>query len=62
MCLFDVLIALDVQKLKKNEYFCIFLSFPIYCRYFPIHYRDLAKRCFQDLADIFPETIFETLV
>jgi hypothetical protein len=21
------------QKLKKNEYFCIFLSLPIYCRF-----------------------------
>jgi hypothetical protein len=42
------------QKLKKNEYFCIFLSLPIFADVLPI----FTKRCFLDPGDFFPETIF----
>jgi hypothetical protein len=34
ICLFDAIVALNVSKKKKNEYFCIFLSLSIYCRCF----------------------------
>ena len=33
ICLFDAIVALNVSKVKKNEYFCIFLSLPIFCRF-----------------------------
>jgi hypothetical protein len=49
------------QKLKKNEYFCIFLSLPIFCRFFADVLPILTKRCFLDPGDFFPETIFTTL-
>jgi hypothetical protein len=41
------------QKLKKNEYFCIFLSLPIFI---------FTKRFFLDPGEFFPETSFTTLV
>ena len=34
MCLFDVLVALDVYKIEKNEYFCILLSLPMFADIF----------------------------
>ena len=36
MCLFDVVVALDVKKIEKNDYFCIFFMLYDICRYFPI--------------------------
>jgi hypothetical protein len=49
------------QKLKKNEYFCIFLSLPIFSRFFPDLLPILTIRCFRDPGDFFHETIFTTL-
>ena len=44
------------------EYFCIFLSLPIYCRCLPIYCRDIPKRCFLDPADFFAAPMFATMV
>jgi hypothetical protein len=42
ICLFDAIVALNVSKIKKkNEYFCIFLSLPIYCRCFADFYETM---------------------
>jgi hypothetical protein len=41
ICLFDAIVALNVSKVKKNEYFCIFLSLPSFCRCFAEFYETL---------------------
>jgi hypothetical protein len=49
MHLFDVVDALDILKIEKNEYFCIFFVLTTFSDIFP------------DVADIFifrPSTIF----
>ena len=62
MCLFDVLVALDVQKIEKNEYFCIFFKLPIYCRCLPTFSPINPIISFWTLGDIFADTIFVTLI
>ena len=44
------------------EYFCIFLSLPIYCRCLPMCCRDIPKRCFLDPTDFFATPMFATLL
>ena len=36
MCLFDVVVALDVKKIEKNGYFCIFLCFMTFADIFVV--------------------------
>ena len=60
-CLFDVLVALDVYKIEKNEYFRIFLSLTIYSRCLPTYSLINPIIYFWTLRDIFSD-IFVTLV
>jgi len=44
MCLFDVVIALDIKKIEENDYFYIFLVF----HYFPLFSSILPRRYIPD--------------
>lgn len=49
MCLFDVVVALDIKKIEKNGYFCIFLSFPLFSAIFP----NTAKKLYSGPSPLF---------
>jgi hypothetical protein len=54
ICLFDAIVALNVSKVKKNEYFCIFLSLPSFYRCFAEFYETL----FSGPRRVFPRDEF----
>ena len=63
MCLFDVVVALDVKKIEKK---CLFLYFFNAKRHLPIFSDIFAivadKVTFRTLGDIFADTIYVTLL
>ena len=59
MCLFDVVVALDVKKIEKKVYFCMFWYFTTFADIFAVA---ADKLHFGPSSDIFADTIYVTMV